>query len=1076
LSEDLRNARRRIANKVMASMSSIPDHIGPYEVRQEIGRGGMGVVYLARDARLERDVAIKALAPETAQDEDRLARFKREARLIAQLNHPNIAQVYHLLVHEGRTHLVLEYVPGRSLAEMIDRDGGLDTERALTLCAQVARAVEAAHARGIVHRDLKPANVRVTEDGTVKVLDFGIARRARARKPDTGDRAVVADPDDPGIRPTMMVGTPGYMAPEQARGKPVDPRADIFSFGCILYECLAGERTFPGDTTTDLIAAPLAVEPDWAKVPDTLPPQVLPLLRDCLAKDVGNRLQGIAHAGAVLEAALGRHPTPSTQDLPFADIPSNLPQAATSFVGREEQLHELALLLSGARLLTLTGSGGCGKTRLSLELARRVMSRFPDGVYVAELAPTSNPDFIPGAVAAALGVKDRVNKTTAEVLGEHLAGNTFLLVLDNCEHVLDAVSDLATELLRAAPGLRIVATSREALRVPGEHLWRVPSLTLPDDDQPGKVASAEAVTLFVDRARALRPAFTISASNAATVARICRRLDGIPLAIELAAARTRILTPQEIDDRLDDRFRLLAGNARGVAERHRTLRAAVDWSYQTLSDGEKKMLRALSVFAGGWTLEAAVAVCGPGGRAEDGSDLDELEALDLLTHVVDKSLAIADDAPGESRYRMLETVRQYAEERLQEADEALGAFNRHLDFHLALAEEAEPQLTGAGQAAWLQRLEDQHENMLTALDRCEVADQGASKALRLCRAVMRFWLVHGHFKRGREACATALSRRGAQERTAARAGALHAAGVMAQSLGDYDNATKLASEALSIRRELADRRGMAQSFNSLGNTAYYQGNLAQAQRLHEESLAINREIGENPGIASSLNNLANVAIDCGSLVEAQRLYEEALEINRQIVNRGPQAINLNNLGLLAYYHGDIPGAKRLHEESLAIRRDLGDTHGIAESLNHLGKVARTEGEFVRARRLHEEGLAMRRDLGDKLGLTDSLEDCAMLAAALDEHERAARFLGAVDRLRKRIGAPRPRLEQQELDTGLAGSREAMGETAFRDAVRGGQALSLDDTVAEALKWLSAGRAESESPTRLATGSTHPTGG
>jgi predicted ATPase/predicted Ser/Thr protein kinase len=1047
-------------------MSSTPQQIGPYEVRQEIGRGGMGVVYLARDPRLARDVAIKALAPEMARDEDRLARFRREARLIAQLNHPNIAQVYHLLVHEGRTHLVLEYVPGRSLAELIDRDGTLDPQIALGICAQIARAVKAAHARGIVHRDLKPANVRVTADGTAKVLDFGIAR---AHRPDTGGTPAAAEGGEASVRPTTLIGTPGYMAPEQVRGQPVDTRADIFSFGCILYECLTGERTFPGASTTELVTAPLTTEPDWTRLPDTLPPRVLPLLQGCLARNVNDRLGAIADAGAVLDAVLDQHPSSTTRDLPVADIPNNLPQAATSFVGRTEQLDELAVLLSSARLLTLTGSGGCGKTRLSLELARRVMTRYPDGVYLAELAPTVNPDFIPGTVAAALGVKDEANKTTAEVLGEHLADGEFLLVLDNCEHVPDAVSNLVGDLLRAAPGLRIVATSREALRVPGEHIWRVPSLSLPRGDELTEVAAAEAVTLFVDRARALQSAFTFGASNAATIARICRRLDGIPLAIELAAARTRILTPQEIDKHLDDRFRLLAGDARGVPERHRTLRAAVDWSYGTLSESEKQMLRALSVFAGGWTIEAAVAVCGPRGRAEDGADLDELGVLDLLTHLVDKSLAVADDGPGESRYRMLETVRQYAAERLEEDEEALIAGNRHLDYSLALAEEAEPHLRSTGQAAWLKRLETDHDNLLAALDRCEHADDGADKALRLCRAIMRFWLVHGHYRTGIEACATALDRPEAQPRTAARAGVLYAAGVMAYSLGDYELSTQVASDALGIYREHDDRPGMAQAINSLGNAAYYQGNLAQAQRLHEESLAINRELGDKRGIAASLNNLANVANDCLSLVEAQRLYEESLEINRQIGNRGTQAINLNNLGLLAFYQGDVPAAKRLHQESLAIRRDLGDRHGIAESLNHLGKAARKEDDLVRARRLHEEALTMRRDLGEKLGIVDSLEDCAMLAAALDEHERAARILGAVNRLRARIGAPRPRLEQQEIDAGLVASHEALDEAAFNDSVRRGRALSLDETIADVLTWLKAGRAESESTTRVAAG-------
>ncbi|MHC4416098.1 MAG: serine/threonine-protein kinase, partial [Planctomycetota bacterium] len=375
-------------------MPMIPEQIGPYLVQREIGRGGMGVVYQARDARLERDVAIKALAPELAQDEERLARFKREARLIAQLNHPHIAQVYHLLEHEGRMHLVLEYVPGRPMSEMIDTEGALDPEAAFTLCAQIARAMEAAHARGIVHRDLKPSNVRVTEEGTAKVLDFGIARGAFEKEVSPDASTLIADPDKPGARPRLLVGTPGYMAPEQARGEEVDARADIFSFGCVLYECLTSERALPGSTTADLIAATLTAEPDWSKLPDSLPERVLLLIQDCLTKTVGDRLQAIADARVALDAALGRRVTLSTRTRAVAHVPHNLPQPTTSFVGRAKQLEELSGLLSQARLLTLSGPGGCGKTRLSLELGRRVLDSFPDGVYLAELAPTVNPDFI----------------------------------------------------------------------------------------------------------------------------------------------------------------------------------------------------------------------------------------------------------------------------------------------------------------------------------------------------------------------------------------------------------------------------------------------------------------------------------------------------------------------------------------------------------------------------------------------------------------------------------------------------------------------------------------------------------
>ncbi|MHC4947180.1 MAG: protein kinase domain-containing protein [Planctomycetota bacterium] len=1052
-------------------MPPVPKQIGPYEVREEIGRGGMGVVYLARDARLVRDVAIKSLSPGMAGSADRLARFRREARIIAQLNHPHIVQVHQLLEHGDAMYLVLEYVPGRSLAEVIRDDGALDPPAALDLGTQVARALEAAHCLGIVHRDLKPANVRVTADGTAKVLDFGIARGSAECRPRSEDLPVCGGPagetgDD--VRATIRVGTPGYMAPEQARGDPVDARADLFSLGCILYECLAGEPAFRGGTPDALIDATLRTTPDFAKLPASLPDGVAPLVRQCLARHPDDRPRSMAEARAALELALGRRPTPSTDGLPQPEVPNNLPQPTTSFVGRGRALHELADLLERARLVTLTGLGGCGKTRLALELARRVMTRFPDGVHVADLAATAKPALVPAAVASALGVKDRPGATTLEALCGHLASGTVLIVLDNCEHVLDAASELAGALLQAAPRLRIVATSRETLRAPGEHLWPVPGLVLPVGDDPGDVAAAEAVELFVDRARSVRPAFALSDDNAAAVARICRQLDGAPLAIELAAARTNVFTPAEIETRLADRFRLLAGVARGVPDRHRTLRAAVDWSYLVLSASEQRMLRALAVFAGGWTLDAAVAVCGPGGHAEDGGDLDDLAALDLLTHLVDKSLVLADRVSGASRYRLLETVRQYALEKLVEAGEADVARARHLDLHLALAEDAAPHFTEHGQAAWLERIEAEHGNMLAALDHATEAAGAAEKALRICWALMRLWLVHGHYRTGLDACGRALDHPDAGAPTVDRARALHAAAVMAQALAEYDRSRALSTAALEIMRELGDEPGIARSLNSLGNSAYYRGDLEAAKRLHGESLEINRRLGDERGVATSLNNLANVASDRGAIEEARRLYQAALESNRRSGNRAGEAINLNNLGLMALHRIDRDESARLHGESLAIRRDLGDRHGIAESLCQLARLARDRADLAAARARHAESLAMRRELGDQLGLTDSLDGIAMLATRLGDHPRAGRILGVADALRDRIGAPRPAPDIAEVSECLAASRAALGAASFDEAVAAGRARPLDTALDDTLAWLEADRVDTAAPTRLLT--------
>jgi predicted ATPase len=587
----------------------------------------------------------------------------------------------------------------------------------------------------------------------------------------------------------------------------------------------------------------------------------------------------------------------------------------------------------------------------------------------------------------------------------------------------------------------------------------VPSLSVPAPADGGDAAASESVVLFVDRARAVRPGFELTDANVDAVMRLCRRLDGIPLAIELAAAQVRGLTPEEIDGRLDDSLRLLTQEARGVAERHRTLRAAMDWSHRTLSDSERKMFRTLSVFAGGWTLDGVLAVCGPAGCVEDCCDLDDLSVIDLLTRLVDKSMVIADHAGRESRYRMLETMRQYGAELLEAAGESGTVRQRHLDFCVDLAKRAEPQLAGGDQAAMLALLEAEHENILAALDHCEHVEGGAERALRLCGALRGFWRFHGHFKTGFDACRRALERPDARAVTAARGAALQTAAGMALALGDYEETTALAAEALDLERARCSREGVARALNSLGNSAYYRGDLEEAKRRHTESLAIRREQKDEQGIATSLNNLGNVASDSGSYDEAARMYGEAIEINRKTGNRASEAINLNNVGILAFYDGDIGEAERLHGESLAIRRGLADRHGIAESLDHLGKIARHEGDLTRARRLNEESLALRRDLGDRLGMAGSLDDTAMLAARLDAVDLAARVFGAAERLRAEISAPRPKLDQDEVERCMAPVRDAMGRETFAEIVEAGYELPLNELTTNALSWLGADRTD-----------------
>ncbi len=1022
--------------------------IGPYHVLRELGRGGMGVVYLAHDDRLDRQVAIKTLPEEVVTDEGRLARLKREARVVAQLNHPHIAQIHHLLEDEGALYLVLEYVPGRSLGQRIAAEGALPVEETIRLCRQIAGAVEAAHARGIIHRDLKPDNIQVTDDGTAKVLDFGIALAVPARDP-TADLVKAATTVKHGATaPRASTGTPGYMAPEQARGEQVDARADVFSFGCVLYECLTGEPAIEGRTHADLIAATLTSGPDFARLPDQTPDTVRTLVRRCLERETAERLHDIGDARILLAEAWGSRPsTPAVAAAPVA-VPNNLAQPRDRFIGRGRELAELSALLSDARLITLTGSGGCGKTRLAVETARRVIDRFPDGVYIAELAPTTNPDLVPVTLASAVGLNEQHGRTMTQTLVEHLGSKRMLVILDNCEHVLETSRALVSSLLDATAHLRIVTTSREALAVPGERTWQVPSLSVPPQaprrsHTPGsvpattpspasatpgttrvrlsEVAAAESVLLFVDRARAVRPAFELLESNAAAIASICRRLNGIPLAIELAAARTKVLAPEQIEKHLDDRFRLLKGG-RGSMERHQTLRATVDWSYRLLTDDEQRMLRGMSVFSGAFTLDAATAVCGPG-AGHEGSDLDVFEVLDLLTHLADKSLLIVDDAGVEARYRMLETIIQYAAEKLDGADETARMRDRHLDFFLARATEAETALVGPEQATWQRQLQAEVDDILHAMAWGAAAGPSgsdepspATKSLTLCACLDRFWAgwpntairaaLHAALDAGRSAPPTV------------RATALVVAGDVAMRQGDIDTARSLLEQALDISRDLDDQIVLARIFHALGAVAHLQGNLDEARELMERALSINRERGDADRVAG----------------------------------------NLVNLGLVARDRGDLDGARGLYEDGLAIFREQGDRNGIAVALSNLAPLLRDQGDHAGARAAAADSLAMGSEMGLDHLVAEMLEESAILAILAGEPEPAARFLGAAGVLYDRTGGGRYAYVQRDLEKLIPQARDALHASTGSDAswervCTEGAQLPTGQAVEEALAWL-----------------------
>jgi non-specific serine/threonine protein kinase len=746
----------------------------------------------------------------------------------------------------------------------------------------------------------------------------------------------------------------------------------------------------------------------------------------------------------------------------------NLPLQLTSFVGREHALAELGHLLARTRLLTLTGPPGVGKTRLALQLADEALDAFADGVWLVELAPLADPSLVPQAVAEALGVQEQPRRPLVDTLADALRAQQVLLVLDDCEHLVASSAALADSLLRACPQVEILATSREVLGIAGESTWPVPSLAVPADaraataDDAAAVGQSEAVRLFVERARSAQPSFTLTQRNAGAVAQVCQRLDGIPLALELAAARVRALSAEQLAARLDDvvvgpsdastgdRFRLLTGGSRAALPRQQTLRAAIDWSYALLSEPERRLLRRLSVFSGGWTLEAAEAVGAGDGLAGD-------EVFGLLLDLVNKSLVVADPEGAEARYRLLETLRRYGTERLREAGEEAAVRTRHLAWCAALTEDLARRIDVGEQSIWLGRLEREHDNFRAALA-WSLAENGRDAAdtteraelgLRLAGALGWFWYLHSYLAEGRRWLSSLLA---ATERgpRPSRVRALALAGLLAENQGDYRLADALLRESLAQARQVDDAPGVARALTLLGLVARNVGEYEQATALLEEGLATARGCGERWIEMVSLLWLGSVARYRGDAQRATRLLDASLEASRVL---GDEVIRLRILyhrGMVAHAQGQDERATELLEESLALARRVGSKWGAAVALTDLGIVASAQGAVDRATACYVDGLVLFRDIGDRWGIARGLHSLGRLAAAAGEVERAARLYVASAVLREAIGAP-PRLsERPDYERDLAAVRTRLGEAAFAAARAAGQAMSLEAAIDDAL--------------------------
>lgn len=714
-----------------------------------------------------------------------------------------------------------------------------------------------------------------------------------------------------------------------------------------------------------------------------------------------NRLKGLLNPEHLWQVVTADLP----QDFPplatLNSIPNNLPIQLTSFVGRGKKIAEVEEELNNHRLVTLTGAGGTGKTRLSLQVAAEVLNQYPNGVWFVELATLMDPALIPQAMLSVIGIAEKFGKAPIEVLKEYLQEKFILIVLDNCEHLIEASAEIVNTLLNAAPNLTVLASSREALGVQGEASYPVPSLSLPDPKHLPKLeqlSQYEAVQLFIDRALLVQPHFAVTSQNAPDVAQICHRLDGIPLAIELAAARVKALSVEKIAERLDDRFRLLTGGARTALPRQQTLRATIDWSYDLLSEQEQVLLRSLAVFSGGWRLEAAEQV-----SIEEGNEWDTLE---LITRLVDKSLVNMYVSSGETRYQMLETTRQYALEKLIQSGEDQIARNYHFAYFLQLAENAESQLIGPDQAQWLNHLEREHDNFRTALE-WSIKERKGEEALQMVGALGLFWLKHAHFSEGRRWLGNILGDNWSTS-DQARVKAWRWAGCMALAQQDAVETRRIFTQNLEREQALGDQWGIAFSLHMLANTYDVEGDVEKVRELHTKSIALSREIDAIWVLALAQFSLGYSEQAQGNLALAEELYEESLNHSRRLGEKWAMHMVLSNLGFMMCSKGDLLAAKRIFLEALDLSKELGNKDGMSTVLIGIAGVLETEGEYIASAKLQGAAISIEREIG--------------------------------------FGHSMSPVEQEFFDSTAKALKEAMGVQVYQMEFEAGTALTLDEII------------------------------
>ncbi len=970
----------------------IGHQLGNYRLLRLLGRGGFADIYLGEHMYLKSFAALKILRMSLTEEER--AAFLKEAQTLTQLVHPNIVRVLDFAVDDDQPYLVMDYAPNGSLRERYPTGARLSIDTIVTYAAQVASALQFAHDKGFVHRDVKPENMLLGTRSEVLLSDFGISVFASRTEPRYSANHIAQS----------VAGTSRYMAPEQLQGHP-QPASDQYALGVVVYEWLCGTPPFHG-TLIEVAMQHLTMPPTplHEYLPE-LPFAIEKVVLRALAKEPEQRFMYVQDFAVALQAAASASSTPSTFATPVEERKAlhhvvkleplwKVPTTFTSFIGREQDIAaiEAMLLRSEVHLVTLGGIGGIGKTRLALQIATHMRSTFADGVCFVSLVSISDPALIPSIIAETLGIQQVDSLSILEQIKVFLHDKHLLLILDNFEQLVTAAS-LVEDLLAACPALKIIVTSRTVLRLRAEFEYQMVPLSLPDLDLPPDdtgIGQSTAVALFVQRARMVNPNFQLTQSNARTIAEICLQLDGLPLAIELAAARSRLLPPEALLSRLTRRFEVLTGGAVTLPVHQQTLRNTLKWSYDLLDTNEQRLFRRLAVFERGWTLEAAEAVENVNREVQD-----DLPILDGVASLIDKSLMRQfEREESEPHFVMLMTVREFGLECLRESGEEDLIRRAHADYYLAFVEEAEPHLKGEQQLLWLIRLDRAQENLRVALNWFITHEEG-EESLRFCAAMWWFWQTRGYWSEGRRWLEAALALPSAGERTSVRARALSAAGELSGHQTDWQEAQKLLLESMALFKEIGDEGGYVLPMSTLGWVLLRQGDPASVP-LMEDCIARCRKLGRNWDLARVLLRLGNYLQLQGDLEQALALTREGLILTRELGDRTLITYALNNLGYWLYLCGDLEQAKALAQEGLKLAREASGKAFILSTLETLGSIALEQGDLEQAISCFTEGYSLAKELGNELLLAWHLLGLARVAVAQNQLIRAVRLYAAAE--------------------------------------------------------------------------------